>query len=319
MIYASDTLQKNSNNGLPNISDRPVIESRNVDIFANALYWHASEGIDWAFTITIEQNLETVDFKTFSFGWDPGFRVGIGYNMEYDQWDIQAYYTWFSTEEKATTSGDITSPFLGSKVALYTSYQAAKIDWKIRFNIIDLDLGRSFLVSHFLSLRPFVGIKGGWIDQTIHTKWQNPLILGVRNFLTASENIKNNFGGGGPKVGINGKWILGNSGNNYFSLFGDFAAAYMWGNWTIRDQFIGILSTASIEVGSRNLGAFMLQGLIGIRFDCNFDKDRSHFSMKIGYELEDWFNQYQVFDNLTGGQNNDLILQGLTVDLRFDF
>ncbi|MBI3237138.1 MAG: hypothetical protein HYZ48_05525, partial [Chlamydiales bacterium] len=30
--------------------------------------------------------------------WDPGFRVGIGGNMPYDEWDIYLNWTWFHTD-----------------------------------------------------------------------------------------------------------------------------------------------------------------------------------------------------------------------------
>lgn len=39
--------------------------------------------------------------------------------------------------------------------------------------------------------------------------------------------------------------------------------------------------------------------------------------VKVAYEVSDWFNQYQVFDNTTGARNNDLVLQGLTVGLNY--
>ena len=72
-------------------------------------------------------------------------------------------------------------------------------------------------------------------------------------------------------------------------------------------------------MGKRNFGALMLQALMGLGWDFNFDKDRSHFALKVGYEIQDWLNHFQVFTNASGTDNFDLILQGLTLDLRFDF
>jgi hypothetical protein len=42
-------------------------------------------------------------------------------------------------------------------------------------------------------------------------------------------------------------------------------------------------------------------------------------AIKAGYEIQDWFNQYQVFDDGTGSHTNDLVLQGLTVRVRYEF
>lgn len=322
--------------GVANLSDRSIDDCRNVDIFANALYWRASEPIDWCYTLAVSVNFEQVDFKTIAFHWEPGFRIGVGYNMEYDEWDTQAMFTWFRTQTKDTNTGSITSPFFGSKLALFNAYESAKINWKLQTNIIDWDLGRKFWVSSYLSLRPSIGIRGGWIDQAIVSHWQNPLVSipgleSFRVFLTATEKLKNNFFGGGPKGGISAKWVLGNLCSCFMSLFADFSAAYMWGNWTLRDEFrdddiafsplldIRIPDFISVKTGNRNFGAFEMQGLIGIAFDFNFNCDRSHLAFKAGYEIQDWFKQYQLFDNLTSYHFNDLVIQGLTVDVRLDF
>ena len=63
----------------------------------------------------------------------------------------------------------------------------------------------------------------------------------------------------------------------------------------------------------------MLQGFMGFGLDFDLQGKCSHLSFKLGYEIQDWFNQYQVFDNGTGAHNNDLLLQGLTLDMRLDF
>ncbi len=302
--------------GLPNLSDRVLADTRFVDMSASFLYWHAAESIDWASTMTIEPQVEKLAYQTSKFGWDPGVRIGLGYNMGYDDWDSQVSYTWFQTHSASQISGDITAAYLGSKAALYNSYESASIKWALAYNILDLDLGRSFLVSCSLSLRPSIGLKGGWIDQTIRTFWVNPLVGGLRFSFTAHEDLKNNFSGGGPKFGLSGKWSISSSN---FSLLGQFSGAFMWGHWVLKDKFHGGLTQVSVQVGERNLAAIELQALIGLGFDTNFNNDLSHFSLKIGYEIQDWFDQYQGFDNFSGGHSNDLILQGLSCDLRVDF
>lgn len=307
----------NGDSGLANLSDRPEAQDKTIAVFADALYWHASETVDWAFTIAPNGNFERTRYRTLSFGWDPGFRVGLGYNMHHDQWDTRFYYTWFKTDITDHASGAITSAFLAARLSLLEPFETGKIRLHLLYNMFDWDLGRSFLVSKYLSLRPYIGAKGGWINQEIHLKWTKP-ILG--NLLLASENVQNNFRGGGPKGGVSGKWILGNAARRAFSIVGNFAAAYMWGHWTLRDVYTDNLSTKdSIQMKDRNFGSFMVQALLGLGWDFNFDKNRSHFALKVGYEIEDWLNQFQVFSDASGTQNSDLVLQGLTVDLRLDF
>jgi hypothetical protein len=309
-LYASST---NQDTGLPNLSPRQRAQDKTIDIFVNALYWKTSETVDWAFTLKTKPNFVGSAYKTLAFDWDPGFRVGVGYNMHHDQWDTQFTYTWFQAQANDHASGSVTSGFLAARLSLLEPFQKGKIDFNLHYNMFDWDLGRSFLVSKSLSFRPFIGAKAGWINQRLRAKWTSPDYF-------AFEKVKNNFRGGGPKGGVDSQWILGNIERHVFSLKGTLAAAYLWGSWTLRDQFIDVFSTkTSIPMGRRNFGSLMLQTLMGFGWDFDFDKERSHFALNVSYEIQDWLNHFQVFSNASGTQNADLILQGLTVDVRFDF
>lgn len=291
------------------------------DVFADFLYWRTTEVIDWASILQQEGNLHTTTFKTLDFDFCPGFRVGVGYNNhECNPWDTQGYYTYFRTKTSDRASpgfGEVQSEFLGSKISLIGLYQTGAIDLKLDYNMFDWELGYTLCACNNLSLRPMIGVKGGWIDQTIKTKWEKDIIFFEVISITATEDLKNDFWGVGPKGGVNGQWILGGRCNSFFSLFGDVSAAFMWGHWVIKDEFDDSFQTTVItKVKDRNFGALMLQGAIGLRFDYCCP---STFSIQAGYEIEDWLNHYQIFDNGTGGHSNELILQGFTLRLRLDF
>ena len=145
--------------GLPNLSDRPASQDRSIDIFADALYWHATETVDWAYTRVSSPNFERATYKTLSFGWDPGFRVGLGYNMHHDQWDTQLTYTWFQTEATNRANGAVVSGFLAARLSLLEPFTTGKIRFNLHYNMFDWDLGRSFFVSRSLSLRPYIGLR----------------------------------------------------------------------------------------------------------------------------------------------------------------
>ena len=308
-----------ADDGLPNPSVRPQAQSRTIDIFADALYWYTGETVDWAFTLAQSESSLRSTYKTFTFDWAPGFRVGLGYNMAHDQWDTQASYTWFQSKATDHTSGTVTPAFLAARLSLLEPFSTGKASLHLRYNIFDWDLGRSFLISNHLILRPAIGLKGGRINQIIHSRWTIPQFLHLFTF-SASEKLTNRFQGGGPKGGVNGKWCFGNTQNRYFSLIGMVEAGYLWGHWSIRDKFVDNLSTViRVKTSPRNFGCFMLHAFMGFGWDCNFDHDRSHFSVKFGYEIEDWFNQFQIYSDASGSQSNNLILQGLNLGIRFDF
>jgi hypothetical protein len=181
------------------------------------------------------------------------------------------------------------------------------------------DLGRSFFMSEYLSLRPSIGLKGGWINQSIHSEWTIPNFLDLFLY-TANENLKQRFRAGGLKGSLSGNWCLGKIQRHSFNLIGEFDAGYLWGHWDIQDKFIDNLNTViPIITANRNFGSIVFHSFLGFGWDFNFDRNKSHFGLKIGYEIEDWLNQFQIFSDASGAQNNDLILQGLNLAVRFDF
>lgn len=298
----------------------PPSNSYTLGVITTFLYWQPSEAIDWAITTSIAGNFEGITYhQADSFDWLPGFRVGFVSTTVDDKWNTQIYYTWFQSRTSEQISGTITSAFIGSKAALYNSYQSARMTWKLQLNMFDLDLARNLGENKTFSLQPVIGLKGGWINQTITTSWLNPIVLGARTFLTADENITNDFVGIGPKGGVRGKIVIKSADKYLLSLLSDFAAVYMLGGWDITDEFNGRPTTVTANVGRRTFGSFSLQGLIGVGLDFKLTEEQPLITAKLGYELQDWFNQYQGFDNASGEHNNDLILQGLTLDMRMDF
>ncbi|MFA6118466.1 MAG: Lpg1974 family pore-forming outer membrane protein [Parachlamydiales bacterium] len=304
---------------LPNNSTRLDDRKKTIDFFAEALYWHTSETLDWAFTLTSNHNSIQTSYKTFSFDWSPGFCIGLGCNKGRDLWDIQASYTYFQSKATDQVSGSVTPAFLAARLSLLEPFSTGRASLNLHYNMFDWDLGRNLKAGKNLLIRPGIGLRGGWIIQSIDSYWTIPNFLDFFLF-SASENLKQSFKGVGPKGGIIGKWCFGNIQRNTFSLIGRFEAGFLWGHWSIRDKYVDNLSTVIyVKTSDRNFGALVLHGFLGLGWDCSFDCDRFDFGLKLGYEIEDWLNHCQIFSDASGSQNNDLILQGLNLGLHFDF
>ncbi|MEO7045896.1 MAG: hypothetical protein ABI091_11365, partial [Ferruginibacter sp.] len=71
--------------------------------------------------------------------------------------------------------------------------------------------------------------------------------------------------------------------------------------------------SVNVNVAPRNYGALGMQGMLGANVTYK------NVSAKLSYEISDWFNQCQIFDDETGTQNNDLVLQGLTLSFAYKF
>ncbi len=293
-------------------------------IFGDLLYWHADvDHADWAFK---NDNTTATAIAgpnhSLNFKWGYGFRVGLGANMDYDQWDTNLYYTWFQTEN-SNAVGTKGAQSVEDLFGIASPFTQGKIDWRIHFSVIDWELGRWFYVSKHLALRPHIGIKNAWISQNVHTR----LTKGSDKFNSRSSN---EFWGIGGTGGLNTTWNFFTVGTHHFDFFGDFAGALMYGHFDIDHREV---LTAAVTSGfhpkhlNRNLMVPMLQGIFGVSWDTGFNCNRCHFGMRLGYEFQYWWRQNQMLINELNTASlvsynrslGDLALQGLTIDFKFDF
>jgi hypothetical protein len=308
-------------------------------IFADALYWHADVGSSdyaWENNVAVGNNpVVSGDVRHLDFKWSWGFRVGVGVNMDHDMWDTNIYYTWFRTQHSNSASVPGVNDVQNFVAATPSAYASGKVNWKIHFNMFDWELGRWQYYSKNLAMRPHVGVKGGWINQ--HAHYRNS-IINAAGAVTATGTVrdKNNFWGVGPSGGVNMMWVLGSAGarmDHRFTLFGDFAGALLYGHFDV-DHDEKTFSAAGVLTGGndpdhldRNLAVPVLQTQMGFTWDTAFNNNNNHFTMKVGYEFQYWFRQQQFVrpgSNGTFAQtytrvSDDLALQGLTIDFRFDF
>jgi opacity protein-like surface antigen len=342
----------------PNVltSARPC-DDIGLYIFADALYWHADvTNAEWAFANPTGGTSPTTGTnQELAFKWNWGFRVGLGYEFDHDQWDTDIYYTWF--HNKAASNGSTSSTSFAVPVGTASSLNtdssmtpaailSGSATAKLKFNVVDWELGRAFYVSNSISLRPHVGVKGAWIKLTESESFTG---VGSPAIYNSSDSTKS--WAVGPSAGINSNWYFGCAntmpvGRNgevqdrpMFSLFGDVSGAMMYGHFKNSHSETGV-SAAGLPSGgfspsglNRNLMVPVLTGIMGFEFDWCFDCDKMRLGLRAGYELQYWFRQNQRFSNFntTGAAGEavsaprytrttgDLALQGLTIDVRFDF
>lgn len=313
--------------GVPNISTRTT--HTNVAIFADLLIWNAQESgtENWGQVLNVNTPDGTIDILDVDFDWDVGFRVGIGYGMRHDLWDTQLSYTRFCTDgdkhvhsENPIASSFIGNFFIDNLAAIALSgpqYHRASIRWSLDFNMFDWELGRKFWVSKALSIRPFLGLKGGWIDQKIHSKWIDPT-SGI--FHKAKENLDNDFWGIGPSAGLKTLWKLWHSESAMFSLFGDFSGAIQWGEWSFKDIYRNDFPDVfHIKEAKNKSGASTFDIFMGFEWQKSWNHHRSHFFCRLGYETQSWFDQLQFYSFNMGRLSNLLTFQGVTIDARIEF
>lgn len=294
-------------------------------VSADFMAWLASEEVSsiWADVIATDDNVTNINVPGFNFKWDYGFRLGVGSQLSHDQWDTVFYWTRFRTGACHSISPILQlipaqEFFAGFLSGDNPSSMSAT--WCLSFNLADWELGRRYCMSHGLSARPFLGIKAGWINQLINARYNGLIIDEAFTNNYGNERLKNNFFGIGPSAGVNSQWNLCNCGSQFFSLFGDFSSALLWGTWTCCDVYTNTLSyTSSVNTKNSSLGALAFRGFMGIEWDININADKSHITAKIGYEMQFWLNQLRINTFQLQRLQEDLTLQGITFSCRFDF
>jgi len=111
--------------------------------------------------------------------WDPGFRIGLGWNSDCDGWDAFLNWTYMKNTSKDSTSTDLVSvdisglPVEGAPYLInpWVNFEASsdfrglpyyfnKISakWQLYFNQIDLEIGRKYWLSPCFTLLPYAGV-----------------------------------------------------------------------------------------------------------------------------------------------------------------
>jgi len=138
------------------------------------------------------------------FDFKPGFKVGLGGNFDYDNWDMGLEYTWFHNTNSQTASDPtggnlltmVGNPYRTTNNGLYDNIHSK---WTLKMDIIDLNLGRWHYVGTQLTFRPGFGARADWIRQKLST--------------TETRNVTNTAGSVTADTGVvtqrTSSWALG--------------------------------------------------------------------------------------------------------------
>jgi len=317
----------------PNAGPR-VAHGADVFITADFIWWNASqEGISYAATGFVTDD-GTDPFASASKGkydyvgsdWAPGFKVGLGLNLSHDGWDLYSQYTWLHASDSSSLSRENGVAYTGSLVG----GNKVKADWDLHFNVIDLELGRNFYLSQFLTMRPFIGFKATWQDQDLKVTTESNQFEIDGNGQQPSTPVTGPFvhknatdvWGIGVRGGLNVSWYMSKN----WSFYGDLAWTTMWTDYdtltrsdTLYDSTTGNSKTY-FNVSNDDLYAVKYIGEmeLGLRWEMWFYDDTYHFAIQAGWEQQVWVNwgQFvQILDHI----NHDLSLHGPNLKFRFDF
>jgi hypothetical protein len=342
--------QRKGANGMINPPARPrLADQGGIIISGEALLWKPYEnGLEFALTnkgpssTTVphgvnfagNSKVHTVDFD---YAW--GFRVGLGADIPHDGWDANLMWTRLhSTDTRHVRADDDSNgslyimwdnpafPATDNPIAGTVNLaQRAHGKWRLRFDMFDLELGREFYVSKWLTLRPNIGLRGGLIHQKFKTRYSGQDVAAT-GYDFIKGNFTNDFWGVGPRGGLNTMWGLGCG----VSIYGDAAVSLMYGQFNVKEHVSGTTGSSKTNRLRIHRNVHLPRAstdlALGLRYDVMFDDDSYHFGIHGGYEQHMFFSQLQlmnpvndIYDGKVVSNLGDLALHGWTLGARFDF
>jgi len=342
---------------------RPEVEGKNFFITFDILYWHAKiGGTEYAYSYNpqIIYDQQDVPFllpardgrtKDHDFDWEWGLKAGLGYNISYDGWDVYAQYTWYESNSSSQSAKEPPAGLSPLRSFDEMIASKAKSSFDVDYNNVDLEIGRSFYISSFLSFRPFISLKSAWIDlkqDSVYTA--SPLNDDVFRFFDDPRTngldfkVKEScqYWGLGPRVGVNSHWHLGYG----YSIFGDVAGSVLYSYFkTLHRESWPPHTVALIDPENgqlfklrSNFHRFVpyVQIFGGLEWDGYVNHKHQHIRLKLGYEVQYYWRVNQNFyaeDTTRTGFGTlpehvraqfektaeDVMFYGITGEFRLDF
>ena len=296
------------------------------NIFGSFIYWYASQDdMDIAYVNPI--NLTHGAVLRQSFNYEPGFKVGFGFNTDYDSWAFRAEYTWL---HETQSTGPTAAPALPSGAAgswrLNDWFFDTTTDpfissrWRLKLDMVDAVMTRPFYQGTRLTVSPFGGLRGLWLRQkmTVHGIDDDGTVLDSVSLRSTSWAV-------GPATGVGGHWLLGSG----FRFEGNATASLLYTRYTkISAQESHSESIFTTYSSEKDLSAVrpIAQLSLGLGWGRYFHGCSSdwYLDISLDYEfLEFWHqNMMRTFStNIQGYADDigDLSMHGLTATVRFDF
>jgi hypothetical protein len=345
-------------------SARPALENNKGWILdVEALFWRSNpdglyptiESDNTGLNQTPDASRFTnAHFNYLSPRWDVGFRLGAGYNMVHDAWDVYADWTHFHNHLRKDTEADSETFPSQTLTALWSAWDqnqtpntinqaisasVAQSRYKLNLNLVDLELGRKLYVGQWLAIRPNIGLRGALIKQDFRMEYFQGVGTTVFNQLVEVIHMKNDFRGLGLRGGMNTQWNMGGG----WSFFGDGAFSIIYGAFDVdQHEQNGPIATTNpsnviLDVENNFHASRAIADLqVGIRWEHLFAESKNTVSVSLGWEQHIFWNQmeWMRFNTLVNGPNTvqsvlpattfshdggDLSTQGVTLGVRFDF
>lgn len=314
-----------------------------VSATGSFIYWRASQDfMDSAFSAEFGLLGPSPAGKAAnlypSFGYHPGFKVGIGAESVFDHWNLTLDYTWLHQKTTNSTGSLPAAVAVGDRVWIpkdwfnsldvrLPSQQAAQVEnkWKMHLDMLDLTASLPFYEAPEIVIYHMGGVRGLWVRQNYNVEAVLANALGSAPVL--SQNSSKCWSVG-PLVGIAGyslfKWGFRVQGETKFSML---YTRYTTLTHEENDQGFGDIAAIAGSMATYGCIRPTSELGLGIGWGSYFGKTRYHADFSATYDFTILWSQNMMRQTVgsladTYGYANmagNLYLHGLTVDARLNF
>ncbi len=299
-----------------------------VFIIGDFLYWMANEeGLDYAYKAKGTPGvlpLTDIRIKEFDPTWNFGFRVGLGYRLPHDCWEVRGYVTQYRTTNHLETTahdGQFIEPMIGTLPDAPLSFGKEEGTWHLKYTLMDLELARGYLLGKSFMLSPFLGGRGAWINQDLHLKFRDALPPTGTSSLEITGS--NDYHAGGLRVGADLNFFMARC----VSFYGHSSMSLLYGKCDVKTD---ITANSNSDQITSNRSPHLIKANCELRGGAKAKiplyREMAFFTIGLTYDMTIWFDQNEMLnffhtpqDLQVQPKSGDLTLQGITLTTRLDF
>jgi len=264
------------------------------------------------------------DFIEMDYDWKPGFKVGASTELNRDDWNGFAQYTWMHMSNRVSVTPEFANIRLQPNDYFYpnssSQVSSLKSRWQMSANWMDLGLSRAYYSGTELTFTPFFGPKVAWITHRVNSQYIDESLPDTPIYSKARVKSWKV----GPRVGFLGNWHLGEG----VRFTGDAAFSILYSRYKVK--FDGVVNeqgdVKTLATTRKSLSQLIPWAELswGLGWGSYFNQDRWHMDLSAAYELHVVFDETifdQLFPNLLGAnkKSSDLYFHGLTLNAKVDF
>lgn len=296
-------------------------------LIGDALYWKASEdGLTFTYEGESDDDHST-ELQKSETAFKMGFRIGLGYRIPRDVWEIKAFVTQlrsYTHWNKNASEESPIHPSFGMRIPQSYDYEEMSESWHIKYTLLDFESARRPRIDKAFGIYPFFGLRAARIDQLIHLNLNEPL----NDAPSLKAEGKNDYHAYfGARLGTELDLYL----TKYLALFGRGSFTLLLGHFDahikINTQSFPEYTLFSNQKHSSDLvpNAELSSGIKGT---IPLYRRQAFLTLGINYEMSAWFFQNLLPTLLTAsnpwpwnssGKTGNLFFQGVTFMTRLDF